>query len=581
MAEHVPPGGHDHAAEVRARTWGTEEGATSQRQTEQARAYLAAIVESSDDAIIAKDLNGIIRSCNATAERLFGYTAAELIGQPVRLLIPKDRESEEDVILDRIHRGERVDHFETLRRAKDGRLIDISLTVSPVRDDSGTIIGVSKIARDISAQRQADAAIAELRRRGELDRQSAAADRERLLAAERTARADAERASRSKDEFVAMVSHELRTPLNAILGWTQLMSSAREDPHIIERGLDVIARNTRVQAQLIADLLDISRIASGKLRLDTQVIGLHAVLQDAIETVERDAASRSIRISQFLDNDVGPVEGDPARLQQAVWNLLSNAIKFTPEGGHVAISLSADDGVAIIAVRDTGAGISPDVLPRVFERFHQADRSITRRFGGLGLGLAIVKHLVELHGGTAQAESDGEGRGSTFTIRLPTSAAAIRGPAEVTRSPPIAPVDLHALDVLLVEDEPDTREYLQRLLQEHGAVVRAASSAPEALSLFRQERPDLLVSDIGLPDMDGCDLMAQIRREDSGTLPAIALTAYARNEDRDRALGAGFHVHLAKPTEPSELLAAVRSLAHLRPKRRRAQTEAPVTREDD
>ena len=535
---------------------------TDRKREADASAYLAAIIESSDDAILAKDLDGVIRSCNATAERLFGYPASELIGRPVRMLIPADRQQEEDLILSRIRAGERVDHFETVRITKDRRLIHISLTVSPVRDESGAIIGVSKIARDITE-----------RRRAEAERQLAAVDRERLLEAERTARAEAERANRIKDEFVAMVSHELRTPLNAILGWTQLMMRGRDDPAMLDRGLDVISRNTRAQAQLIADLLDISRIVSGKLRLETRSVDLRAMFDEAIETVESDAEAKGIAISKTADELIGPVAGDPARLQQVVWNLLSNAIKFTPRDGHIAVSLTQANGTAEIAVKDTGVGIRADVLPYVFDRFHQADRSITRRFGGLGLGLSIVKHLVELHGGAVHAESGGEGQGSVFVIRLPNARPpqldfGEAPPEPVTQS--TETVTLESLRVLLVEDEPDTLEYLQRLLEEHGAVIFAARSASEALAILHRERPEMLISDIGLPEMDGYDLMEQIRREhdhDSETIPAIALTAYARSEDRMRALRAGFQAHIAKPAEPAELLATIVSLARFRDRR--------------
>jgi CheY-like chemotaxis protein/two-component sensor histidine kinase len=332
--------------------------------------------------------------------------------------------------------------------------------------------------------------------------------------------------------------------------------------------LDVISRNTRAQAQLIADLLDVSRIVSGKLRLETQSVDLRAMFDDAIEAVESEAEAKGIEITKTADDGIGPVAGDPARLQQVVWNLLSNAIKFTPRGGHVAVSLTHAGGIAQIAVRDTGVGIRPDVLPHVFDRFHQADRSITRRFGGLGLGLSIVKHLVELHGGNVHAESGGEEQGSTFTIRLPIARLAPPQPSQasgaVTKS--TETVNLESLRILLVEDEPDTLEYLLRLLEDHGAVVFAARSAAEAIAVFRRERPEMLISDIGLPEVDGYDLMRQIRQDPlpaSDTIPAIALTAYARSDDRMRALRAGFHAHVAKPAEPAELLATIASLARL------------------
>ena len=514
---------------------------------QQELAYLAAIVESSDDAILSKDLNGIVRSCNAAAERMFGYSAAELVGRPIRVIIPANRQAEEDGILGRIRRGERVDHFQTVRRAKDGRLLDVSITVSPVRDVTGRVVGASKIARDITEQNRA------------------AAERERLLEAERVARAEAERASRVKDDFVAMVSHELRTPLNAILGWTQLMTRARNDPAIISRGLEVVARNTRLQAQLISDLLDVSRIIAGKLQLDTRSVDLRAIVGQAIETIEEEARGKGVEIAQALDEGASLVSGDAARLQQIVWNLLSNAIKFTPAGGRVRVSLRFEGAQAAIEVADTGAGIRADVLPHVFERFHQADASITRRFGGLGLGLSIVKHLVDLHGGTVQATSEGENRGATFVVTLPLVGDGIENEQRQDRFDGADVVGLNAIRLLVVEDEADTLEFLRRLLTTHGAIVLTAASAPEALALVRDQKPDLLISDIGLPEIDGYDLIQRVRREAAPArdIPAIALTAYARSEDRTRALRAGYQAHIAKPVEPNELLAMIASFVEL------------------
>jgi PAS domain S-box-containing protein len=538
-----------------------------------AQAYLAAIVESSDDAIISKNLDGIIQSCNAAAERMFGYTSDELVGCAVRILIPPERQNEEDDILAAIRRGDKVDHFETVRLTKTGERLDVSLTVSPVRDDTGRIIGVSKIARDITERKRAAAELASQRRALE----AAIADRDRLLEAERHARADAERASRVKDDFVAMVSHELRTPLNAILGWTHLMMRDRRDPEVLDRGLEIVARNTRMQAQLISDLLDISRIVSGKLRLEIQDVDLRSTIADAVAAVQVDARERAIDVRLDLSEAVPLVSGDPARLQQVVWNLLSNAIKFSPRGGHVMVTLRSRESRIEITVADHGVGIRPDSLPHVFERFHQADGSITRRFGGLGLGLSIVKDLMDLHGGTVRAESAGEGRGATFTVSLP--------PAVRQASPPLGgdadgdvskteSISLEPLRVLVVEDEPDTREFLTRLLEAHGAQVSRAASAAEALSIFHDVRPDILISDIGLPETDGYELMQQIRGASgagSAGIPAIALTAYARAEDRTRALRAGYQVHIAKPIESNELVATVASLADLIDARGRAR----------
>jgi PAS domain S-box-containing protein len=523
---------------------------------DQELAYLAAIVESSDDAIVSKDLNGIVRSWNAAAVRMFGYTAAEIVGKPIRLLIPADRQTEEDEILARLRQGLRIEHFETIRRAKDGRLLDVSLTVSPVRDSTGRVVGASKIARDISDQKRA------------------AAERERLLEAERVARAEAERASRLKDDFVAMVSHELRTPLNAMLGWTQLMTQARNDPAVIARGLDVLARNTRQQAQLISDLLDISRIVAGKLQLDARTVDLRSIVGQSCETLEEEARAKGVQIEAVLDEGASIVWGDPSRLQQVVSNLLSNAIKFTQRGGRVRVSLRFDGARARVEISDNGAGIRPDSLPHVFDRFHQADRSITRRFGGLGLGLAIVKHLVELHGGEVQAASEGEGKGATFTVTMPVVGDALdHERRRESREATDVGVELAAIRLLVVEDEADTLEFLRRLLTTHGATVLTAANAGEALSLIRDEKPDLLISDIGLPEVDGYDLIQRIRREISPgrDIPAIALTAYARSEDRTRALLAGYQAHIAKPVEPNELLAMIASFveltgAHRRPR---------------
>jgi PAS domain S-box-containing protein len=544
-------------------------------RSDAAAAYLAAIVDSSDDAIISKDLNGVIQSFNAAAERIFGYTAAELIGQPVLILIPPDRLNEEADILARIRRGERIDHFQTVRRAKDGRLVNVSITVSAVRDRQGVVIGASKIARDVTAEVQAVERERAERRRAEEERATAAAERERLLEAERVARAEAERASRVKDDFVAMVSHELRTPLNAILGWTELMMRSRHDAAVLDRGLEVVARNTRLQAQLISDLLDISRIVAGKLRLETQNVNLRSIVDDALAAVEREADAKDVEVEATLAIDVATLPGDPARLQQVVWNLLTNAIKFTPSGGHVRVSLRAVGGQFELTVADTGVGIRADVLPFVFDRFHQPDRSIARRYGGLGLGLSIVKHLVELHGGEARAASPGEGQGATFTILLPGATGAevaVDAPAPAVPVPSYGDVVLDGVRVLIVEDEPDTRDFLQRLLAGQGAIVRTAASAAEALALVHDDAPDLLISDIGLPEVDGYELMQRIREIqliDGHAIPAIALTAYARSEDRTRALRAGYQAHMAKPIEPLEFMAMVASFVELTDSQRR------------
>jgi PAS domain S-box-containing protein len=786
------------------------------------QARLAAIIASSTDAIVTKDLNGIIQSCNRACEQIFGYREEELVGRPVLVLIPPERHSEEDMILSKMRRGERVEHFETVRLTKDGRRLDISLSISPIKDDRGKIIGVAKIARDITEQkrlarelaaqqerfrvtlasigdaviasdidgrvaflnasaeamtgwpaseavgrslddvfkivnektrqpvqnpaalvvrsgnvvglanhtvlihrdgserpiadsaapirdgagviagavlvfrdvteqRRSEEALAEQRewlettlesigdaviatdmqgritfmnpvaehltgwrlddargaacaaifriihertrkpvespvqrvlaegvvvglanhtvllakdgserpiddsgapirnrngriigvvlvfrditerRRAETEKHSVAAERERLLESERAARSEAERASRVKDEFVAMVSHELRTPLNAILGWTHLMSQSAADRDIVARGLDVIARNTRVQAQLISDLLDMSRIVSGKLRLTIEKIDMRSLVEGAIETVQQSADAKRIPIQRRIAT-TNPIAGDPARIQQIIWNLLWNAVKFTPEGGTIVVDLRQRTSEVELSVTDTGVGIRREFLPHIFERFEQGNPSITRRFGGLGLGLAIVKHLVELHGGAITADSEGEGKGARFCVRLPAGSGVEMSGGNEARTVPHAAVTLgdsealQGMRILVVEDEKDTLEFLRRFLVSRGAEVVAATSAAEAVALLPAAHVNVLISDIGLPDVDGYELLREVRRMDasaSGGIPAIALTAYARAEDRLLAFRAGYQAHVAKPVDPTELVAAIVDLAKL------------------
>ncbi|HEX5045672.1 MAG TPA: ATP-binding protein, partial [Gammaproteobacteria bacterium] len=378
----------------------------------------------------------------------------------------------------------------------------------------------------------------------------------------------AERASRVKDEFVAMVSHELRTPLNAILGWAHLMAQNRDDGEVVARGLDVIFRNTRVQAQLISDLLDMSRIVSGKLRLTIEKVDMKALVEAAIEAVQQAADAKRILIRRRIAA-TDAIAGDPARLQQVIWNLLWNALKFTPEGGEVLVELKETGFDVELVVADTGVGIRADFLPHIFERFKQGNPSITRRFGGLGLGLAIAKHLVDLHGGTISADSEGEGKGARFVMSLPTGSAAVGDaikPAEAAARDGAEPDALHGVRALVVEDEKDTLDFLEKLLVSRGAEVVLATSAAEALALLPSARVNFLVSDIGLPEVDGYELLRTIRQMDasaSGGIPAVALTAYARADDRMLAFRAGYQAHLAKPVEPGELVATIADLARL------------------
>ena len=521
---------------------------------EAARSRLAAIVESSDDAIISKTLDGIIRSWNAGAQRIFGYTADEAIGKSILMLLPEDRKSEEAGILARLRRGERIQHYESVRVTKHGNLIDVSLTISPVKDESGRIIGASKVARDITEKRLS------------------LIEKDRLLESERVARGEAERQGRLKDEFVSTLSHELRTPLNAIMGYAHIL---RRDPSLSPdalEGISVIERNARVQAQIVEDILDVSRIVSGKMRLDVQPVNLQAVIEAAMETCTPAADAKGIRLAKLLDPLAGPVSGDPARLQQCIWNLVSNSIKFSSRGGRVQVVLQRVNSHIEIVVSDTGQGIKPQFLPYVFDRFRQEDASTTRHASGLGLGLSIVKSLVEMHGGTIAARSEGENQGATFTISLPLSLAHPPDTDEQRHHPrtprePIShfqPLSLKGLTVLAVDDETDARDLMRRLLEECGASVFTAGSAREALAVLDKHPVNLLISDIGMPGEDGYELVRKIRRrppETGGKVPAIALTAYARSEDRTRAMLAGFVGHVSKPVEPAELIATVASLA--------------------
>ena len=401
--------------------------------------------------------------------------------------------------------------------------------------------------------------------------QHAAEERKVLLESERSARAEAERTSQMKDEFLATLSHELRTPLSAILGWAQVLRRGSRDQADLQRGLQTIERNARAQAQLIEDLLDMSRITSGKVLLDMQTVAPAVFIDAAIETVRPAADAKNIRIEKHYDAQVGPIAGDPARLQQVIWNLLSNAIKFTPRDGLVRILVSPIEGHVAITVEDTGIGIEPEFRAHVFERFRQGDASTTRKHGGLGLGLSIVKHLIEQHGGTVRVDSDGEAKGASFTIELP---AAIRQTqsSRPDRAPYLPPSplasdikvrDLSRVKVLVVDDEPDARELINRILSDCHAIVRTAASASQALDAIREEIPDVLVSDLGMPDVDGFELLARVQAlgpQHGGAIPAIALTAFARSEDRLKALEAGFRAHISKPVEPSELIATVASV---------------------
>jgi signal transduction histidine kinase/CHASE3 domain sensor protein/ActR/RegA family two-component response regulator len=398
---------------------------------------------------------------------------------------------------------------------------------------------------------------------------SIAIENGRFFKGTQEARLDAERANRLKDQFLATLSHELRTPLNAILGWAQLLRSSNPASEDWTQGLDTIERNARAQTQLVEDLLDVSRIISGKLRLDVQSVNLPETIIAGINAVQPAADAKSIRIERILDPSAGPVTGDPARLQQIFWNLLSNAVKFTPKKGKVYVKLARVNSHVEVSVTDSGEGISPEFLPHLFHRFSQADSTTTRRHGGLGLGLSIVKHLVEMHGGSIHADSPGRGKGATFVVSLPIAVA--HEPTQ-QRDHPTSSIryaslentpNLDGLRVLVVDDESDARDLIRRILGMGKAEVVAVGSAKEAMAMIQPFQPQVLISDIGMPGLDGYEFIRQVRAtgKSSQEVPAVALTAFARTEDRRRALMAGFQMHVAKPVDPGELLAVVASLA--------------------
>jgi PAS domain S-box-containing protein len=522
-------------------------------RAELATRRLAAIVESSDDAIISKTLEGIITSWNPAAVRMYGYTEREAVGQSVFLIVPPDRRDEENEVLRRLRLGETVDHFETVRRRKDGRFLDVSLTVSPIRDATGRIVGASKIARDITEHKRAQA------------------ERTAVLEREQAARREAEAANRAKDEFLAVLSHELRTPLNAVYGWAQLLRSESMSGEQRARALETIARNASAQIQLIDDLLDVSRVTSGKMSLNIRPVELLPVVEAALDSVRPAAAAKDIRLHSVLDARAGPIAGDPDRLQQVVWNLLMNAVKFTPKGGQVQVHLQRVNTHVEIVVSDTGEGIPPAVLPFVFDRFRQGDSSSTRAHSGLGLGLALVKHLVELHGGSVAARSPGSGQGATFIVTLPaTIAEFVSGPE--LRALPASPVPgvvpaaghLDGLRILVVDDDRDALDLSSMILTRAGAEVRLCRSAAEALDLLGEWRPDVLVSDIEMPIEDGYALIRKVRAlsaAEGGRTPAVALTAYGRMQDRVQSLTAGYDMHVAKPVDPGQFTTIIAGLA--------------------
>jgi PAS domain S-box-containing protein len=439
--------------------------------------------------------------------------------------------------------GRRAYELEYRLRRFDGEYRWMHDTGIPHYAEDGTFVAYVGSAVDITERRRAQD------------------ERERLLQ-------EAEAASRAKDQFLATLSHELRTPLNAVVGWAHMLRSGKLDEPATARAIETIDRNARAQSQLISDILDISRIVSGKLRLNVRPVDLTPVVEAALDTVRPSAEAKGIRLQAILDPAAGPVSGDADRLQQVIWNLLANAIKFTPRHGRVQVRLARINSHVEVRVEDTGMGIAPEFMPHVFEVFRQRDGSPSRQHGGLGLGLALVKHLVELHGGSVECASPGEGMGAVFSVKLPLMIVTARTDevhptAETGAVMPPAP-SLDGVFVLVVDDDPDALQLISMLLEERGARVRTVGSSAEALVALENERPDVLLSDIEMPEEDGYALMRAIRAlpaDRGGRVPAAALTAYARAEDRMQALLAGFHLHMPKPVQPAELAAVVASLA--------------------
>jgi PAS domain S-box-containing protein len=519
-----------------------------------------------DYAIYMLDPTGNVSTWNAGAARLKGYRAHEIVGRNFSVFFP-----EEDIRAGKPQQELAValaqGRFEEegYRVRKDGTRFWANVVLTPVRGAQGVLLGFAKVTRDLTDRMRAEETAREL-----ASEQAARAASEAAEAQVRRAVQRAEEANRVKDEFLATVSHELRTPLNAILGWSSLLRGRNPEPSIA-KAIDIIHRNAVAQAKIIEDILDVSRIITGKLHLDVAATDLVVIVRDAIEVVRPSAIAKHLALEFTPPEQECLLVADPERLQQVAWNLLSNAVKFTDNGGRVTVAIRLDDAKIALSVSDTGRGIDPAFLPFVFDRFQQADSSSTRRVGGLGLGLAIVRHLVELHGGQVEAKSEGLGKGTTMTVILPIRAGqADVAEAQTTAAAPAKPDQLGAQGelagtrVLVVDDEPDARELLEVVLSQAGATVETAHSAADGLIQLQRFRPHVLVSDIGMPAEDGYSFMQRVKAlkaDSGGATPAIALTAYTRGQDRVKALAMGFTTHLAKPVKPHDLIAAVSTLA--------------------
>lgn len=507
---------------------------TDFNRAEAARNRLAAIVDSSADAIVSKTLEGIVTSWNAGAERLFGYAAEEMIGQSITRIIPADLRHEEIEFLRRLREGEVIDHYETVRVAKDGHMLEVSVTISPVRDTKGAIVGAAKIARDITARKLAERELAQ-------------------------AHEAAEAANHAKDDFLAVLSHELRTPLTpALVAASELETAPPSDPVVLRETAALVRRNIEHQARLVDDLLDHTRIISGKLRINSVHMDLHATLRDALAIAEPTLREKNIHVTSELAAHRHLVRGEPARLAQVFSNLLTNAAKFTPEGGRVTIrTANTDDGKLRVEVSDTGIGIAPEVLAEIFEPFSQGEAGTTRRFGGLGLGLSVAKNLVKAHGGVIEARSDGHDQGATFSVTLPALDSTHLSVDESSDSAmPAAPI--RSLHVLLVEDHEDTRNVIRQLITRWGHTVTTAGTVTQARGAIAVESFDLLLSDITLPDGSGLEVVAALRERSN--VPAVAMSGHGMEADLTRARSAGFTDNVVKPVGTDalrELLAHV------------------------
>jgi PAS domain S-box-containing protein len=492
------------------------------------QARLAAIVESSDDAIVSKTLNGIILTWNTGAQRVFGYTADEVVGKPINILIPDDRQDEEPLILQQLREGKRIDHYETVRKAKDGHLIHVSVTVSPIRDETGKVVAASKIARDITFQKKAEE---ELRQAKEL----------------------AESANKAKDHFLSILSHELRTPLTPVLAEMSFLEQNVHFPQEFREHIAMVRRNIETEARLVDDLLDVTRITRGKVDLRPETVDINDVVHGTLAMLKREVEVKSLEVTIALRAKKHHVRADPGRLQQIVLNLFSNAVKFTPEGGSIGIRTSNEGDWVKVEFIDSGIGIEPELVGELFQAFKQSDRS--RQFGGLGLGLSISRSLAEMHKGSLTVASEGRDKGATFTLRL----QAVPAPVRRHHASSGETVEKTGWRVLLVEDHEDTRRVMQRLLESLGCTVVSAGTVREAVALADKEHFDLMISDIGLPDGTGMDAMVQINRLKK--IPGIALSGYGQDEDLKRSREAGFETHLTKPVNFDTLRETINRVA--------------------